>query len=284
MSNHSFNPQIAAQVGLNAAVLYQNLTFWVEKNQANRRNFRKDRYWTYNSISAFAELFPYLTEKQIRTALDKLLDAKLILKGQFSDDKYDRTTWYALNDPICLNGHMDMPDKSKDAFAHKGKPVAPEGKSIKNRYKPDNKPYPSRSGGMVAVEDLEKIWLAYPEDRRRGKFACLQQISAVLNEVSPDELFAAVSAYASESASFTRSKVCFADNWFANRKWERHLADLRAAQSERAVATAKLLAQAVQWIKSGSEMCRHVTPAQVSAALKEGMLKPSDAIAAGFRI
>jgi len=89
MSNHSFAPGIAAQVGLNAAVLYQNLTFWIEKNRANRRNFRDDRYWTYNSIPAFAELFPYLTEKQIRTALDKLLNAGLILKGQFSDDKYD---------------------------------------------------------------------------------------------------------------------------------------------------------------------------------------------------
>ena len=59
MSRHSFDPDIAACVGLNAAVIFQNITFWIEKNQANRRNFRDGWYWTYNSISAFGELFPY---------------------------------------------------------------------------------------------------------------------------------------------------------------------------------------------------------------------------------
>ena len=46
MSRHSFDPDIAARVGLNAAVIFQNITFWIEKNQANRRNFRDGRYWT----------------------------------------------------------------------------------------------------------------------------------------------------------------------------------------------------------------------------------------------
>ena len=37
MSRHSFDPEIAVRVGLNAAVIFQNITFWIEKNQANRR-------------------------------------------------------------------------------------------------------------------------------------------------------------------------------------------------------------------------------------------------------
>ena len=65
MSRHSFDPQITAQVGLNAAVIFQNLFFWIEKNEANGHNFKDGRYWTYNSIAAFAKLFPYFTEKQI---------------------------------------------------------------------------------------------------------------------------------------------------------------------------------------------------------------------------
>ena len=192
MSRHSFEPKIATQVGLNAAVLYQNLTFWIEKNQANRRNQRDGRYWTYNSIAAFAELFPYLTEKQIRTALDKLSSAGLILKGQFSDDRYDRTTWYALGDPICPEGQVDATEAAIDAFAPKGEPAALEGKSIRNRYKPVTKPYPSRD---AVADDLERIWLAYPEDRRRGKTTCHQNIQDALAEVSVNDLLGAVRAY-----------------------------------------------------------------------------------------
>lgn len=179
---------------------------------------------------------------------------------------------------------MDVTEKATDTFAQKGKPIAPEGKSIKNRYKPDNKPYPLREDAGVAAVDLENIWLAYPEDRRRNKSACFKHIRTTLNKVPPVELLAAVSAYANESANFTRSKVCFADNWFKDQKWERHLEDARTLESEQAVTTKKLLAQVVKWIKSGSEMRRHVSLSQVIAAIEEGMLEPCDAIAAGFRI
>ena len=106
MSRHSFDPEIAGRVGLNAVVIFQNITFWIEKNQANRRNLRDGRYWTYNSISAFGQLFPYLSEKQIRTALEKLVSAELIIKGNFSDDRYDRTCWYALGNSICPRGQI----------------------------------------------------------------------------------------------------------------------------------------------------------------------------------
>ena len=34
MSAHSFDPDIAARVGCNAAVIYQNLFYWAEKNAA----------------------------------------------------------------------------------------------------------------------------------------------------------------------------------------------------------------------------------------------------------
>lgn len=91
MSRHSFDPVVAAHVGLNAAVIYQNLLFWVEKNEANNHNFKDGQYCTCNSISALAKLFPYVKEKQIRTAVDKLLNAGLILKSNYSQDRYDRT-------------------------------------------------------------------------------------------------------------------------------------------------------------------------------------------------
>lgn len=38
MSLHSFDPDVAKKVGVNAAVIYQNILFWTEKNFRNKRN------------------------------------------------------------------------------------------------------------------------------------------------------------------------------------------------------------------------------------------------------
>ena len=278
---HTFDPEIAIQVGVNAAVVYRNLVFWVRHNEANRRNFHEGRYWTYNSLAAFDQQFPYLTAKQIRTALDKLVEAALILKGNFAEDRFKRATWYALGEPICPQGQMEQPVTADDTFAPEGGTSAPEGKCIMNRYKPDSKPYPPNAEAAVTEADLEKIWAAYPEDRRRAKPACHRHIRDALTEMTADELIAAVQAYAAESSGFTRTKVCFADNWFRNRKWQRHLDEVRAQGKAKRVTEATLLAQAVSWIRSASPMCRHVSKAQVVAAINAGLIDHEEAIAVG---
>ena len=132
MSRHSFDPEIAKQVGLNAAVIYQNILWWAEKNAANGKHYHDGLWWTYNSVSAFAELFPYLTGKQIRTALDKLVQEGLLATGRFNKSAYDQTKWYA---PTCLKDKADLPKQANET-AQNGKPI-PD-------IKPDHKPVGKR--------------------------------------------------------------------------------------------------------------------------------------------
>lgn len=281
MSRHSFDPDIAALVGLNAAVIFQNITFWIEKNEANRRNLRDGRYWTYNSISAFAELFPYLTEKQIRTALDKLIKSELVLKGNFSDDRYDRTCWYALGDSMCPNGQIERTKRENDTFSAEGKPSAQEGKSYKNRYKPNINPYPSRE---VAVDDeAEKILAAYPEDRIRRKGDCLSAIREILiNGIAAADLILAVQGYANESVGFTRSKVCFSDNWFSSERWLRYVQDAQIQRETGKAKEAEALKGLAVWITDRSPLCRHITPSQITALLAGELVTPLQIQAAGL--
>ena len=95
---HSFNVEIAKQYGIHEAIILKNLYFWIAKNKANEKHFYNGRYWTYNSKKAFAELFPYLTERQIKYALEKMKEHGLILVDNFNYNHYDRTCWYALTD------------------------------------------------------------------------------------------------------------------------------------------------------------------------------------------
>jgi hypothetical protein len=123
--NHSFNIDIASKYGVIPAVLLENLAFWILKNKANEKNFYDGDFWTYNSIKAFSKLFPYLSEKQIRLGLKKLIEAKLIKTGQYNKNSYDRTMWYALeinSKSIYLKEKNDLP-KKETPFAQKGKPI-----------------------------------------------------------------------------------------------------------------------------------------------------------------
>lgn len=93
---HSFDIEIAKRYGIPCAVLLKHIYFWIEKNKANNKNFYDGHYWTYNSRKAFAELFPYLNERQINYALQKLIDEELIITGNYNKVAYDRTLWYAV--------------------------------------------------------------------------------------------------------------------------------------------------------------------------------------------
>lgn len=95
---HYFDTHIAELYGINCAVLLQNIWHWVKKNEANEKNFYDGYYWTYNSTKAFKELFPYLSQRQIETALKKLRDEGIIITGNYNEMKYDRTLWYAITE------------------------------------------------------------------------------------------------------------------------------------------------------------------------------------------
>lgn len=136
---HQFDPCVAAEVGIPAAVLFQNIVFWIEKNQTNSTNFHDGKFWTYNSIKAFSLQFPYLTQKQVRTALSKLTNAEYIATGNYNEAVFDRTLWYSLG----LKGEMWAAEKanaicpkSKMTFAPEGKPIP----DINTDNKPDIKP------------------------------------------------------------------------------------------------------------------------------------------------
>lgn len=113
---HSYNVSVAADVGINAAVIFYNICYWVEENTANERNFINGEYWTYNTVNAFKTLFPEMSYEQVRNALRKLENAKYIKSAFLNEDTRDRTKWYTVVDKNkwitsnkcnCENSHMD---------------------------------------------------------------------------------------------------------------------------------------------------------------------------------
>lgn len=92
---HSFDSELATEYGVLEAILLNHIQFWIEKNKANGKNFFDGYYWTYNSARAYHELFPYVSQRQIQTALKQLREAGILQTGNYNSDAYDRTMWYA---------------------------------------------------------------------------------------------------------------------------------------------------------------------------------------------
>ena len=95
---HFFDVEIANEYGVHAANMLEHFAFWIKHNEANEDNFYDGKYWTYNSRKAFKELFPYMSKRQIETALEKLIQGGLIVTGNYNKVAYDRTLWYALTE------------------------------------------------------------------------------------------------------------------------------------------------------------------------------------------
>jgi hypothetical protein len=66
--------------------------------------------------------------------------------------------------------------------------------------------------------------------------------------VEPDDLKQAVKAFAKESEGYTRSKVCFSDNWLRLRRLEKGLAQIQADREKAREAVAKGRASLAEWI------------------------------------
>ena len=165
---HSFDVDIAAKYGILEAILLNHINFWVQKNEANGEQFYNGRYWTYNTVKAYHELYPYATSGAIRRALNHLKDEGLIETGNFNKVAYDRTLWYTITENgkcICQKRQMDL-SKSANGFVENSEPIP----DIEPYIKPDiynRVPDKKRGSKRLKPPTLEEV-RAYCEERKNN--------------------------------------------------------------------------------------------------------------------
>ena len=122
---HVFDTDVAEKYGVNAAIILQNIAYWIKQNEANKTNFYDGNYWTFNSNRAYRELFPYMSKRQIETAFKKLIDDGVLITGNYNKMAYDRTLWYALTQKgKCIShfGGMENPETA-NGLPQNGTPI-----------------------------------------------------------------------------------------------------------------------------------------------------------------
>jgi hypothetical protein len=99
--SHSFDVGIAKTISLNAAIVYNHIAYWIKRNAAKKdAEMIEGRYWMYETQQEMAVFLEYMTLVEIQKAVVRLLDAGLLIKGNFNKNPFDKTNWYALAAPI----------------------------------------------------------------------------------------------------------------------------------------------------------------------------------------
>lgn len=85
-----FNEVLAAEVGLEEAILVHPFQFWITDSIYSKRDFHDGRTWAFTAYSELAQMFYFWPESQIRRILDRLVKKGILLKGNYSKNPFDR--------------------------------------------------------------------------------------------------------------------------------------------------------------------------------------------------
>jgi len=92
------NTELACLIGLNEAIVLQQLHYWIEKNKATNTNFHDGRYWTYGTVQQYRDRdFRFWSFETVKRTIARLVSQGLIISGNYNKMKLDQTKWYAID-------------------------------------------------------------------------------------------------------------------------------------------------------------------------------------------
>ena len=225
MSEFYFDAEVAQVYGVDGAIFLHFMAFWVRKNRANKRHLHDGRIWTYNTLGALTELFPFWSRRQLERIIANLKEQGALLTGNYSEDKSDRTVWYALADSV-LEVYKIPPPISPNGEMHITKRGDPFHQTVKcNKDTVTNQLY------IPPIVPQEGTGDKGPKKRRRATkespdwMPDTPRAIRAWDKLKPDEALQAVmgKALAIQVASNMWQRgvgIPYASTWLNGRRWE----------------------------------------------------------------
>lgn len=99
-NSNTIKPQIsfsviAKQIGVDSALFLQKIRYWLKK--CGRIIRGEKGVWIYNSLTAWKDQFPYMSEYKIRKSIKHLEDLGMIKSKKVNAAKWNHTKWYTIN-------------------------------------------------------------------------------------------------------------------------------------------------------------------------------------------
>lgn len=85
-------PELAVVIGLNEAIVLQQLHYWLDRS----KHEHDGRRWIYNNLAEWQAQFPFWSEKTLQRIMHSLVEQGLVLVHKFNEKNWDRTNWYSI--------------------------------------------------------------------------------------------------------------------------------------------------------------------------------------------
>lgn len=226
---------IALEYGLEEAIFLDSIMFWYRTNRGDNKNYHDGRWWTYNSVKAYEEVFPWWSKRQIRRIIDNCLAKGALISGDFNEDRRDRTAWYTPSDEllvlygeafsendkcICQKGQMHL-SETASACDQNVKPLP----CIDHVYIPpispqeDVGPLEKKSVPKWRPERFAAFWEYYPRGENK------QGAARAWDKLKPsDELIDTMAKALKRQLASEEWKrdigIPYASTWLNQRRWE----------------------------------------------------------------
>jgi hypothetical protein len=87
-------PSLATKIGLNKAVVLQQIHFWLG---ISKHEDMIGRTWVYNSYEEWQKQLPFWSVSTIKRTIRSLEMLGLVLSDNFNQMKMDKTKWYSID-------------------------------------------------------------------------------------------------------------------------------------------------------------------------------------------
>ena len=90
--------KLAKAIGLNEAIVLNQLHYWIEKNRRKGKNHYDNSYWVYNTYDEWQQQdFEYWSVDTVKRTFTKLEKLGLVISGNYNKMPMDRTKWYTID-------------------------------------------------------------------------------------------------------------------------------------------------------------------------------------------
>ena len=86
-------PSLAEKVGLNEAVLIQQIHYWLVKSG----HVKEGRKWIYNTYKDWKKQMPFWSHATIGRTIRSLEEMGFLISANFNASKMDKTKWYTID-------------------------------------------------------------------------------------------------------------------------------------------------------------------------------------------
>ena len=154
------NPQLAERIGLNEAIVLQQLKYWLNETESGVDH--EGRRWVYNTIEQWQRQFPFWSPETVKRALTSLQKQGLVSAEKLAKAKHDHTNHYAINyQSAALFDQVNM-TRSEEVNL-----PSSEGSDCPLLLTEITTKTTSEISTVAAVDTFEVFWKLYPRKTKR---------------------------------------------------------------------------------------------------------------------